>query len=315
MSLTTASGPGGAGSGRAIPILRTGILAREVCRGGARAEVAAVFERSLYLRSADRFVCIGEPTIGNGPITLIADFGAGGHLSDLGLHGGCAAVLAGRSITIGNSARFTFGRCELWRPPAWRPPRSDVALTDVCDGIIRLTAVEAPEEGFAQVYRLPERGVCETPLLRIARPRIAHFKSWLYEVLDTHPVATNKSSPAIEDLIGLGPGLTPSGDDFLVGALALLDARAEAKAHAALAAAITQAPRGLTSPLSDYLLRAAARGHVGEPLWRAVAAVVAGEIDKALPSIRKIGHGSGWDMLVGVVATLQVVTAARALAA
>ncbi len=59
-----------------VPIVRSGILAREFCRQVAHAEVAAVFDRSIYLRCADMFVCLGEPAIGNGPLTLIADFGA-----------------------------------------------------------------------------------------------------------------------------------------------------------------------------------------------------------------------------------------------
>ena len=58
-----------------IPILRSGVLAQEFCRRHARATVEAVFERSFYLRSGDDFICVGEPDIGNGPLTLIARLG------------------------------------------------------------------------------------------------------------------------------------------------------------------------------------------------------------------------------------------------
>src|SRR5437764_14593278 len=71
-----------------FPILRSGILARKFCRDRARAEVVAVFERSVYLRSADMFLCLGTPAIGNGPITMIVDFGSSSHLPDLGLRPG-----------------------------------------------------------------------------------------------------------------------------------------------------------------------------------------------------------------------------------
>src|SRR5687767_7999604 len=98
-----------------VPIVRSGALAREFCRQVAHAEVAAVFERSIYLRSGDMFVCLGEPGIGNGPLTLIADFrvpppqpspasGGGGAPSlwrDLGLHPGQSASISDRCITIG----------------------------------------------------------------------------------------------------------------------------------------------------------------------------------------------------------------------
>src|SRR4051794_37568260 len=58
-----------------VPILRSGILAAKFCQENRHAEVAAVFERSIYLRSKEMFLCIGEPAIGNGPLRLIADFG------------------------------------------------------------------------------------------------------------------------------------------------------------------------------------------------------------------------------------------------
>jgi hypothetical protein len=110
--------------------------------------------------------------------------------------------------------------------------------------------------------------------------------------------------------VGLGPGLTPSGDDFLVGALALLDAVGAKTAQAALAQAIIELPRGLTSPLSESLLKTAAAGHFGEHLCCAVSAVVSGKPDQVVVPVRKIGHSSGWDMMVGILTALRAVSGA-----
>ena len=107
-------------------------------------------------------------------------------------------------------------------------------------------------------------------------------------------------------LIGLGPGLTPSGDDFLSGALALLDALGIPQLHARLGHAVIDAA-GLTSPLSACFLRAAADRHIGEYLHRAVASLVAGDVDAAIAAARRIGHSSGWDMLAGAATTLRIV--------
>jgi hypothetical protein len=112
-------------------------------------------------------------------------------------------------------------------------------------------------------------------------------------------------------LIGLGAGLTPSGDDFLVGALGLLDALAERKVHAALARAIADVSPASTSALSHCFLRAAAAGHCGEHLHCAVASVISGKPDAAIAAVRNIGHSSGWDMLAGIVTTLRIVAAKR----
>jgi hypothetical protein len=111
----------------------------------------------------------------------------------------------------------------------------------------------------------------------------------------------------VSGLVGLGPGLTPSGDDFLIGALAALDAIHQTKTHAALGEAVAAAAPARTSPLSASFLRAAAAGHVGENLHALVAAVVCGHLDAAAAAAGRIGHTSGWDMLVGVVLALRVV--------
>jgi hypothetical protein len=282
-------------------IVRSGVLAREFCQQNAHAEVAAVFERSLYLRSADAFVCLGAPAIGNGPLTLIADF------RPARLRRGQLASISARYVTIGDAARFSFERCQPWQPPRWPLALSLLQLIDVVKAIAVRSAIEAPGEGFGQI---DERGRDETPLARIARPRIARFTSWLRGVLESDRVPT-AGSEAVQGLIGLGFGLTPSGDDFLAGTLALLDALAETQAHAALASAINASPRELTSPLSGCLLRAAAIGYVGENLHCAIAAVISGDVDTAVAAIRNIGHSSGWDMLAGATTALQVVASAR----
>jgi uncharacterized protein DUF2877 len=289
-----------------VPILRSGMLAREFCRHGAHAEVEAVFERSFYLRSGDMFVCVGEPAIGDGPLTLVADLGVSRPLAGLGLYPGQPAAISDRCTAIGDEVQLTFDRCVLWRQPRWPSSGSPRELNDLCGVIARRIALESPPEGLGRVFCRPEGGAGETPLARIARPRLARFESWLLGALTTDVSITGSPAP-VTDLIGLGPGLTPSGDDVLVGALALLDAFSERNAHAALARAIAAIPQGSTSALSECLLKAAAVGHLGADLCCAVSAVVSGTAEEAVAAIRKIGHSSGWDMMVGILTTLRTV--------
>src|SRR6185295_7044145 len=81
----TTRDPGPDGRLVVVPISRSGALARQFCQSVERANVEAVFERSFYLRCGDDFMCIGEPAIGNGPLTLIADLAP---LARLGLQPG-----------------------------------------------------------------------------------------------------------------------------------------------------------------------------------------------------------------------------------
>src|SRR5262245_39219361 len=148
-----------------VPILRSGMLARPFCRHAPVAEVAAVFDGSLHLRAGDVFICIGEPDIGNGPLTLIAD-NASFRLTDLGVNPGQSALISQRRIRIGDAVQFTLDRCERWRAPPWPTPLSLDRLTGAADALARSATIEARWQG-----------VCRTGLLRSGGgvvPRCAH---------------------------------------------------------------------------------------------------------------------------------------------
>jgi hypothetical protein len=164
-------------SPRVIAILRSGILAEDFCKRGGHAEVAAVFERSFYLRAGDMFLCVGAPSIGNGPLTLIAEIDGPVRWSDLGLRPGRRADISARHLTIGGAIRFSLAAHEPWRPPAWpaAAPRAD--LSAVCIALTRRASAEAPVESLARAVF----GACETMMdttrfSRIARERIASFE-------------------------------------------------------------------------------------------------------------------------------------------
>jgi len=292
-----------------VPILRSGALARQFCQSVERANVEAVFERSFYLRCGDEFMCVGEPAIGNGPLTLIADLGP---LARVGLQPGHPALVCGRHIRFGNAIRLDLDCREPWLPPSWPMSPSAIRLADRYAELARCAAVEAPQEGFARhVFGAHEPFRPPPPPERIVRRRIADFENWLAAMLDPGHASVDDVATPVEDLIGLGPGLTPSGDDCLVGALALLDAMGERAAHASLARAITGASPARTSPLSRCFLKAAAAGHIGENLHRAVSSVMVGDIDAAIAAAGRIGHSSGWDMMAGLGTVLRVAAAAR----
>jgi len=281
-----------------IAILRAGALAGELVARGTTAHVAAVFARSLYLRAGETFLCVGEASIGDGPLTLIAD----GVIGDLGLRAHQGASISAHAIRIGNAVEFRLDRCKPWHSPGWPAAVPPARLIETSAALASRAAVAAPPEGLAR-FAL-SGAVAATPLARVAASPIARFHAWLDAALaqDCAPEVP------LHGLIGLGPGLTPSGDDFLCGSLAMLDALAQRRLHAALAAAVAAAAPALTSPLSASLLRAAAAGHVGEHLHDAVAALLAGDVEAAIAAARQIGHSSGWDMLAGAATALRLIS-------
>ncbi|WP_262379461.1 DUF2877 domain-containing protein [Nonomuraea sp. PA05] len=123
---------------------------------------------------------------------------------------------------------------------------------------------------------------------------------------------------AAERLVGLGPGLTPSGDDVLAGLLVTLRrlgtaASCERAVWLAdwLAAAVTFDARTRTTPISATLLHCAARGEAS-PEVTGVLRGVAGRqpLEPALRRLHRLGHTSGADLAQGIAIG---VTAVRSL--
>ncbi|GII92095.1 hypothetical protein Ssi02_23260 [Sinosporangium siamense] len=109
-------------------------------------------------------------------------------------------------------------------------------------------------------------------------------------------------------LIGLGPGLTPSGDDVLAGLLVALRhlgtaAGVPRAVHLAdwLAAAVTFDARTRTTPISATLLHCAARGEAS-PEVMSVLRGMAGRhpLEPAVQRLLPLGHTSGADLACGL---------------
>ncbi|GLU46480.1 DUF2877 domain-containing protein [Nocardiopsis ansamitocini] len=112
------------------------------------------------------------------------------------------------------------------------------------------------------------------------------------------PAAARRAAHA---LVGLGPGLTPSGDDAVCGFV--LAVRHLGNRSTPLTTAALRRARTATTSLSATLLEYAARG---EACPQAVALIdaVAGHapVGPALTALRTVGHTSGTDLALGVLA-------------
>jgi hypothetical protein len=128
-----------------------------------------------------------------------------------------------------------------------------------------------------------------------------------------------EATPAAARLVGAGRGLTPSGDDALCGILLTLRALGHMDAHAAVVTPV-RARLGTTTSISAALLAAAADGWAAPPVVRVLVRLARDPrrnpldpVDLDVRAVLAIGHTSGADLLTGVVATLDAVTATEAL--
>jgi hypothetical protein len=105
---------------------------------------------------------------------------------------------------------------------------------------------------------------------------------------------------AATDLIGLGEGLTPAGDDCVVGALAAIHHLAPGWLEPHAVRAIAEAARHRTTDVArDFLLEALA-GRFAEPVLAILAAPSAGRATDAARRLLAMGATSGADTLDGL---------------
>ncbi|MEX2030081.1 MAG: DUF2877 domain-containing protein [Anaerolineales bacterium] len=117
-------------------------------------------------------------------------------------------------------------------------------------------------------------------------------------------------------LAGLGPGLTPAGDDYLSGAVLAL-CTAPTSLRDSITSVILAGVRGRTSQISWATLQAASLGEAAEPWHRLAAALVdvhSDEVVRAASGVRQLGHSTGFWSLRGFVDTLEVVNNAEGAA-
>lgn len=187
------------------------------------------------------------------------------------------------------------------RVTSWADRRLHLAAVDPPDLAARLEWTEgllACEEGLPDALRLRLEDICAALL---AADRGAAFDAGMA-------------------LLGLGPGLTPSGDDLLAGLVAAGRTMARALPGGAavdrlletLGGDLAEAAWERTTGLSATLLWHATRAELAAPA-RAVLLGLTGRTQLA-PALRRLlalGHTSGRDLAHGLTAGLRLVLATR----
>jgi hypothetical protein len=281
---------------------RATTLGSDVPRGEFPVRVHSVFRAALNLSPPDGDL-----------LTLLsaeaADFPRGVRLA-------LAEDFSSLGFAAGDGGVFSAGEIVLERSDGRGPFRVD------CAAARRLAAPPPPplrgdgarwRAGVALLEALQERALTDlrvAPLLAGTRPCGAMGERLTRAALDLGCGVQSGRLDAMRDgaarLVGLGPGLTPAGDDFLCGFVAAAHCRCAARpARSRLLAHLTEAVRdllGQTTDISAAFLRGAFAGRFSRPL-AALAEACAGspgsDLDGAILRLAAIGHSSGLDAATG----------------
>ena len=242
---------------------------------GIVGRVLAAFERSFYVEWPDgALACVGGPSIGAGPLNVLLDR---------------------EIVTPTAGAPFAALIGGLGDAVVWTPPTASGRARR-----LNRLAARAPIQGLGAMLR-PGGGDSGEPLLRVARAAAAALTGWLD---DPHGPPPDR----LDDLIGLGPGLTPAGDDLLGGALIALRVAGRPAVADRLAAWLLPRTAARTSRISRAHIEAAATLGQGHAALHETLAALCDDDDAALATalgrLDRVGHSSGWDALTGAVLAL-----------
>ena len=202
------------------------------------------------------------------------------------------AVVTAEPVARGVIARFGALPDATWSPAL--PPNG----REVAAGCRRLRA-DLSSFGVPRGFGALLAGELPPFPLDLAVARV-HGLASAYR--DGDPPAVYQASRA---LLGLGGGLTPSGDDLAGGALfGRILVAADAAPWRAIGERLAADAQHASHAISAALLADLVAGASFAPLHALADALAAGDdaaASEAARSLVALGHSSGWDMLVGLV--------------
>jgi hypothetical protein len=274
---------------------------------GYAGEVLAIVSSAVYLAGHDgELLWLGQEGLPAHPRCILSSF----HATNIEV--GMEFVATSTCLGIGSD--MTFGLANAVR---WTPHAIEQMSGQPVRGCLR--------ETLASIQPLPVRGLGHAltwmtrPAGRIDYSAVSSTDRFLLRRVEPiirellkacHTWNMERILSVGRGLVGLGPGLTPSGDDFLGGLL--FSAHYLRAAYPTLFEQNDDLLRGflkearlLTNSISHTILSDLAYGHGPAPLYDLIILLLQGSTRQAEAACAKqliqIGHTSGWDMLAGAL--------------
>ena len=280
-----------------------------IAHAGTALRVQSVYRAVVNITTANGLLTVASPEAGGLPNGILADLGPDWRMINLqpgmAVHASHAAIRvpdAGLEVQLDAALRWS-PRIRASGPAADLAARSWRRRTARARTIAR---ARASARGFGALLHEDATHRDLIGIVHVGGRIVAELTAAL-ESGDRHAAAEVAAG-----LLGLGPGLTPSGDDTLVGIEAALHAL-ESPVAGFLALAMGDV-EARTTEVSATFLRHAAAGEFAERLHVLVAALLGSDDERIAPAIERAaawGATSGTDCLLGVLIGLDVAAGVR----
>ncbi len=274
-----------------------GIIAQAALSVEGTAVVRGNTSRGIFIKTESKWVIFLSYELHHGPMTVNLK----GNVSPLReLPPGALVQLSPNLITVPKPHL----EISLREAFAWQPKHTDSTALDPHNMRSRLTRLA--KDAYAHKKGAGLSG--QLPTLADFPSEQAHEID--QEILSIHKAFSRKDSFAslthLEKLLGRGSGLTPSGDDFIIGLLLTLNrwqTAFEPEKLSVFNKNLIEAAYTKTTTLSANLIECAAEGQADERLIATVDFLItgAGPREQILDDLLNWGNSSGVDALVGML--------------
>jgi hypothetical protein len=287
-----------------------GYIAHERISQNRTGEIFGIMSRGIYLKTSSRWLSFISYEPYRSPITINLN---GDPIYFHQISNGMPMQISDGQMIL-PEARLTIStqNSAVWNPPP--PPFPPLPKAECIQNLAyfaRKTLSQKPSVGLCPV--LPHLLI----LPEIEKELEQNFL--LKEILAIQPDLLNReAAPFVSKLcncLGVGAGLTPSGDDFVTGLLLALnrwkDVLWDRDDLDLINQSVVEAAYQKTTTLSANLIELASLGEGDERILKAIDWIMGGNTDKSsiIDDLLGWGSSSGVDMLVGFTAAITITTA------
>jgi len=255
--------------------------------------VHSVFQRSCNLLIGEKLIGIVSPALGNNPNSLVVgdDF----FMQDLKC--GMVVRVEEKQVHIGSDLVIKFDQAKIW------DPKLHLKISEAHSIFLKLEELLQKQKSQKFLLQIVQEKSGEIFLDDEFEQKIAQRFLRFLKLFFAPKQNQKELLEAASNLVGLGSGLTPSGDDFLAGIVATFHCfNKKTKLDLVLHQAISSSQ---TTAISNAVFSAALKGWFCEKIHDFLLELQKQKTDnclleKKLDYVLGIGHSSGSDTLAGI---------------
>ena len=271
-------------------------FALHVLKNKRNGEIHSVYRKTINIRMDGVLLALQACQSPVSPISLITEL-TEASMNDLNLQEGDAVTVTDSSVAIGSHI-FSFSDSEIIQTEL--KETLSLSCIQLLKEHLKKVILSSHTGGFDTIFHASRENNSPLPSLILEGSR-NYLSQAYYSILDKDYTS---SSSSLCRLIGLGTGLTPSGDDFLCGLFAgLLLTGKDASSFALLLKEAIRSCISNTNDISQAFLRCALNGRFSLPVLRLTDIPDATSI---YVLFQQIGHSSGIDTLCGILFALAI---------